>query len=115
MVRSYGAKAKAKTLLHFAFVVIAVPPRARLAEDDDCCTERYHKPPETTRATADRPCRLLWWTLAQAHAGDLGSGKTGCSSWFRCDTAGQIDVRAWGFQLRGVCGKLDGPGVAPKR
>ena len=27
----------------------------------------------------------------------------------------KIDVRAWGFQLRRISGKLDGPGVAEAR
>jgi hypothetical protein len=43
---------------------------------------------------------------------DLGSGEIRSSSWFRSIQQVKFDVGAWGFQLRGVSGKPDGPSVA---
>jgi len=45
--------------------------------DEDRCKEQYHKLPDTTLVTADRPYRVLRRTHAHAHGVDLGSGKLG--------------------------------------
>jgi hypothetical protein len=87
-----------------------VPPRARRG-DDDRCTERYRKPPDTTPATADRPCRVLQKTLARAHGVDLEGG-IGIRLGSVAIEQVKIDVCAWGFQLSRVSGVPDRPGLA---
>ena len=58
------------------------------------------------------PDGVLRWTLAQAHAGDLDRGKLGGRLGPVAVEHVKIGIRAWGFQIRGFSGKLDGPGVA---